>query len=70
MNNSAVLPSLEAFEMGIEIPTVYILFYEFFFRSSCGDVRWKRNAIQDKDLMSPLGTPVSEAFAMIQLKNN
>ena len=42
-------------------------------RSSSGQVAefcWKRNALQDKDLMVPMGTPVSEAFTMLQLKNN
>ena len=69
-SNSAVLPGIEAFERGIDIPIVYMLFYEFFFRSSVGDVRWKKVCQEEEDVYAPLGPPVAEAFAMLQLKNN
>jgi hypothetical protein len=60
---------LEAFEMGIEMPSVYFLFYEYIFKSSVGDVRWKRSCIEKNNKSAPLGSPLAEAFAMIPLKN-
>jgi hypothetical protein len=56
--------------MGLEIPNVYFLFYEYFFKSSVGDVRWKRACTEEKDKYAPLGSPQAEAFAMLLLKNN
>ena len=41
-DNEAILPSLEAFEMELEIPTTYFIFYEYFFLSSIGDARWRK----------------------------
>jgi hypothetical protein len=68
--NRAILPSLEAFEMGIEIPCIYFLFYEYFFKSSVGDVRWRKACVEETDQSAPLGSVQAEAFAMLQLKNN
>ena len=70
VDKKAVLPSLEAFEMGIEIPALYFMFYEYFFKSSVGDTRWKKACTKDNEAFSPLGTVHAEAFAMLQLKNN
>ena len=56
--------------MGIEMPSVYFLFYEYIFKSSIGDVRWKRSCAEKNDKSALLGSPLAEAFAMIQLKNN
>jgi hypothetical protein len=64
------LPCLEAFEMGIENPSIYFLFYEYFFKSSVGDARWRRACVEDQDQSAPLGSVQAEAFAMLQLKNN
>jgi hypothetical protein len=68
--NEAVLPCLEAFEMGLEIPSIYFLFYEYFFKPSVGDVRWKRACMEANDKTDLLGLAQAEAFAMIVLKNN
>jgi hypothetical protein len=69
-DDKLILPSLEAFEMGIDIPSVYFMFYDFFFKSSVGDSRWKRSCSEEVDAYAPLGTVHAEAFAMLQLKNN
>jgi hypothetical protein len=68
--NGAVLPGIEAFEMGVEIPTVYFLFYDYFYKCSVGDQRWKKACREEDDLSAPMGPPQAEAFAMMQLKNN
>ena len=69
-SNEVIFPSLEAFELGLEIPTIYFMFYEYFYKSSVGDSRWRRACEEEKVLSSPLGSIQSEAFAMLQLKNN
>jgi hypothetical protein len=70
VENEAVLPSLMAFEKGVDLPTVYIIFYDYFFKSSVGDIRWKKACEDVKEHSDPLGSPQAEAFAMLQLKNN
>ena len=65
-----VLPSIEAFEMGIEVVPVYFAFYEYFFKASVGESRWKRACLQATDLKERIGSVQDEAFALIQLKNN
>jgi hypothetical protein len=67
-SNGAVLPSLEAFEMRLEIPMVYIIFYDYFFKASVGDSRWKRECLDEG--CDSLGSIQAESFAMLQLKNN
>ena len=70
-DNEAILPSLEAFEMGLEIPTTYFIFYEYFFRSSVGDARWRKACDDEQqDQTSRLGSIQAESFAFLQLKNN
>ena len=66
-----MLPSMEAFEMGVELPGVHFIFYEFFFKSSVGDSAW-RSACKKSgpDLTSPLGNAQDESFALVLLKNN
>lgn len=54
----------------MEIPTVYVLFYDFFYRCSVGDVKWKKACLEENDHTAPLSQPQAEAFAMMQLKNN
>lgn len=56
--------------MGLEMPNVYFLFYEYFFKPSVGDVRWKRACMEANDKNDLLGSVQAEAFAMIVLKNN
>jgi hypothetical protein len=62
-----VFPSLEAFERGVELPVVYVVFYDFFYHSSVGDAAWKRNCSGETNVV---GTVHKEAFAMVVLKNN
>jgi hypothetical protein len=61
---------LEAFEEGINLPLVYMIFYEYFFKSSVGDSAWKKSCLEAKDPTEPLAAPQEEAFAMILLRNN
>ena len=35
--NNAILPGMEAFEMLEKIPGVYLIFYDYFFKSAIGD---------------------------------
>ena len=66
--NSAVFPSMEAFEMQLEIPLVYVVFYDFFFKASVGDAKWKKECLERE--YKSLGSIQAESFAMLQLKNN
>ena len=65
-----VFPSLEAFEEGIKLPLTYMIFYNYFFRSSVGDTAWKKSILDAKDPTEPLAPAQGEAFAMLLLKNN
>ena len=65
-----MFPSLEAFEEGINYPLVYMIFYEYFFKSSVGDSAWKKACLEAKDPTEPMAAPQEEAFAMILLRNN
>ena len=57
--------------MRLEIPCVYMLFNEYFLKSSVGDSRWKASCLDEaKALSDPLIPVQGEAFAMIILKNN
>ena len=56
--------------MGLEIPVVYFLFYEYFVKSSVGDQRWRKACVEATHISAPLGSPQAEAFAMLLLKNN
>ena len=49
--------------MGLEIPSVYLIFHEFFFKSSIGDAQWKVACLEAKDPTERLGPVQSEAFA-------
>ena len=70
-DNETILPSLEAFEMGLEIPTTYFIFYEYFFQSSIGDARWRKACDDEQqDQTSRRGSIQAESFAFLQLKNN
>lgn len=66
------MPSLEAFEARLDIPGVYFMFYDYFFKSSAGDVRWKKACLEEKEknMKRRLASEQSEAFAMLVLKNN
>jgi hypothetical protein len=55
----------------LDIPGVYFIFYDYFFKSSAGDARWKKAWLEEKkDLKRRLASEQSEAFAMLVLKNN
>jgi hypothetical protein len=56
--------------MGLEIPGVYFVFYDFFFKSSSGDMRWKEACMEAGAKTNRLGSRLGEAFAMLVLKNN
>lgn len=56
--------------MGIEMPSVYIVFHDFFLRSSVGDTAWKAACMESSDLTERLAPTQGEAFAMLLLKNN
>ncbi len=67
----AILPSLEAFEARVDIPGIYFIFYDYFFKSSAGDARWKKACLEGTENMRQrLASEQSEAFAMLVLKNN
>lgn len=70
VETEAILPSLEAFEMGIEIPSVYFLFYDYFLKACVGEGRWRSQCCESDNMSSPVGSALAEAFAMLQLKNN
>jgi hypothetical protein len=70
LDRKAVFPGIEAFEMGVEIPILYVIFYDYFYKCSLGDVRWKKACWDETNKSAPLGPPQAEAFAMMQLKNN
>jgi hypothetical protein len=68
--NNAILPSLEAFEKRLEIPGIYFVFYDYFYKASAGDARWKEGCLEANTEIDRLGSRVGEAFAMLVLKNN
>jgi hypothetical protein len=70
VKNSAILPSLEAFEKGIEIPGLYYIFYDFFYKASAGDSRWKEACHDATKETDRLGSRASKAFMLLVLKNN
>jgi hypothetical protein len=64
------LPSLEAFQKGIKIPTVHMVFYDFFLKATVGESQWKATCLSPCDAAMPLVDRPLETFAMILLKNN
>jgi hypothetical protein len=54
--------------MRVEIPVVYILFYDYFLKPSVGDARWKKRCLDSKT--NELASVQSESFALILLRNN
>ena len=54
----------------MEIPNIYFLFHEYFFKSSVGDVCWKKACVEEVGQSAPLESAQAEAFTMLQLKNN
>ena len=61
---------MEAFEEGIKLPAIYVLFHHYFVRSSVGDLVWKESCINTEDPTDPIAPPQGEAFAMLLLRNN
>lgn len=70
VKEEAIFPSLEAFMLGIQCPPIYLIFYEYFYRSSIGDTPWKNSCKIDSDPTAPLNTMQLEAFSFLFLKNN
>jgi hypothetical protein len=70
VHNNAILPSLEAFEKRLEIPGIYFVFYDYFYKASEGDARWKEGCLEANTEFDRLGSRVGEAFALLVLKNN
>lgn len=65
-----MFPSLEAFEEGVKLPAIYVIFYDYFVKSSVGDNAWKVACLDAEDQTDPIVPPQGEAFAMLLLKNN
>ena len=65
-----VFPSLEAFEQGVNLPSVYVIFYDYFVKSSVGDSAWKEACLEAVDPTEPIAVPQGESFALLLLKNN
>jgi len=65
-----VFPSLEAFEEGVQLPCVYMLFHDYFLKSSVGDAAWKEACLDAADPTAPIAPPQAQAFAMLLLRNN
>lgn len=58
--------------MRLDIPGVYFIFYDYFFKSSAGDTSWKKACLEETKLnrTKRLASEQTEAFAMLVLKNN
>ena len=66
-----VFPSLEAFQAGIDFPSVHMVFYEYFLKSCVGDSEWKDVCFNpDENDSEAMVNPQLEAFASIMLENN
>jgi hypothetical protein len=64
--DGTILPSIESFHMGVNLPKVHYLFYEYFFRPVIGEVNWKHCFAERKRF----GTNVVEAYAHALLENS
>jgi hypothetical protein len=64
--DGTILPSIESFQMGVNLPKVHYLFYKYFFRPVIGEVNWKCCFAERKRF----GTNVAEAYAHALLENN
>ena len=65
-----VFPSLEAFEQGVNLPLIYVIFYDYFVKSSVGDSAWKEACLYAEDPTEAIALPHGESFALLLLKNN
>lgn len=72
IKKNTIFPSVEALELRLNIPGVYFIFYDYFFKSSAGDARWKKACLDQPEMRreTRLASRQSEAFAMLVLKNN
>ena len=70
VNKYVVFPSLEAFEEGVRLPAVYMIFHDYFLKSSIGDASWKEACLDAADPTDPIAPPQGQAFAMLLLRNN
>jgi hypothetical protein len=72
-----VFPSWESFEQRLDNPNVYYVFYEYFLRAAVGDDEWKfqakmkgNSAIDSDGRFNRMTSSLTEAFALVVLKNN
>jgi hypothetical protein len=65
-----VFPSLEAFEEGVQLPCIYMVFHDYFLKSSVGDAAWKEACLDAADPTERIAPPQAQAFAMLLLRNN
>jgi hypothetical protein len=61
-----VLPSLESFQLGMVLPKVMFIFYEYFFKAMAGGAAWKKRFEEDVRF----GTNILEAYTQATLENN
>ena len=67
----SVFPSLDSFQKRMELPKVYYLFYDYFFKGVMGDDHWENVLGKSGESASVrLGSSVAEAFAHLILENN
>jgi hypothetical protein len=64
--DSTILPSIESFQMGVNLPKVHYLFYKYFFRPVIGEANWKHRFAERKRF----GTNIAEVYAHALLENN
>ena len=65
-DDQSLLPSIESFQKRLDLPKVYYVFYDYFYRAVIGEADWK-NKIESK---KRLGTNITEAFTHALIKNN
>jgi hypothetical protein len=56
--------------MRTALPTVCVVFYDYFFRSSTGDSAWRKKCADHSDMTAEMGRSNEQAFALVLLKNN
>ena len=62
-----VFPGLEVFEEGIKLPLLYMIFYDYSFRSSVGDTAWKKLILETEDPTEPLAPEQGEGLLCFYL---
>ena len=65
-----IFPSLEAFEKRLELPTVLLIFYDYFLKPCVGETKCREKILSEGATEGRLAFEQVEAFVMLQLKNN